>query len=111
MILSDMPVKVPFLYREFYDVPRMIILWRGNLRILLESAFDTEADEYSDTYKVFVLPNISEEDLKGSWEALASTTTGLLGEIPLNGLDFDLSRRKELDPILIDNLLKISGLI
>jgi hypothetical protein len=109
--MSDMTAKVPFIYREFYDVPRMIILWRGNLRILLESAFDTEADEYSDTYKVFVLPNISEEDLKGSWEALASTATALLGEIPVNDLDFDPSRRKEINPVSIDNLLKISGLI
>lgn len=106
-----MAAKVPFIYREFYDVPRLIILWRGNLRILLESAFDTEADEYSDTYKVFVLPNISEEDLKGSWEALASTATGLLGEIPVNAFDIDPSRLKELDPVLVDNLLKISGLI
>lgn len=110
-VLSATSPKVSFIYREFYDVPRMIILSRGNLRILLESAFDTEADEYSDTYKVFVLPNISEEDLRGSWEALASTATGLLGEISVNDLDFDTSRRKEINPILIDNLLKLSGLI
>lgn len=100
-----MAAKVPFIYREFYDVPRMILLQRGNLRILLESAFDTETDEYSNTYKVFVLPNISEEDLKGSWEGLASTATRLLGEIPVDDLDLDLSRRKEMDPVLIDNLL------
>jgi len=95
-ILSDMAAKVPFIYREFHDVPRMILLQRGNVRILLESAFDTEADEYSDTYKVFVIPNISEEDPKGSWGALASTATRLLGEIPVNDLEFDTSRRKEI---------------
>lgn len=103
-------MRVPFIYREFYDFPRMIILRRGDLRILLESAFDTEADEYSRTYKVFVLPNISEEDLNGSWEPLASTATSFLGEIPVNDLDFDPSRRQEMDPVLIDNLLKLSGL-
>jgi len=58
-----------------------------------------------------VLPNISDEDLKGSWEALASTATSFWGKIPVNDLDLDLSRRKEMDPVLIDNLLKIAGLI
>jgi hypothetical protein len=95
LFVSDMAAKVPFINREFHDVPRMIVLRRGNLRILLEGAFDTEADEYSNTYEVFVLPNISEEDHKGSWEALASTAASCLGEIPVNDLDLDLSRRKE----------------
>lgn len=110
-MLGDMAGNIPFIYREFYDVPRIIILRRGNLQILLESAFDAEADEYSDNYKVFVLPNISDEDLKGSWETLASRATGLLGEIRVSDLDFDPSRRNDINPVLIDNLLKSSGLM
>ncbi len=37
--------KTSFVYRDFYDVPRMIVLHRGDLLILLESAFEAETDD------------------------------------------------------------------
>ncbi len=61
-----MDEKVPFNYREFYDVPHMIVLRRGESQILLESAFDEEIDDYSKSYKVFLLPDISEDELQRS---------------------------------------------
>ena len=97
--------KTSFIYRDFYDVPRMIILRLKGLLILLDSPFDTEADEYSDRYRVFVLPNLPQEELEGSWENLSSKSTKFLGQIPIRNVVFDPTLRKEIDTGLIDQLL------
>lgn len=95
-----------FSYREFYDVPRMIVLRRGGSLILLESMFEAGRDEYSDNYRVFVLPDI---ELQDSWEGLSSKATKFLGEIPICDVKFDSTLRKEIDPELIDRLLHDSS--
>lgn len=98
--------KTSFLYREFYDVPRMIILRRGDSLILLESAFDIAADDYSNSYGVYVLPDIRQDELDGSWEGLRARATKFLGHILVREVEFDPTLRKEIDPALIDDLLR-----
>ena len=100
-----MSQKSSFVYRDFYDVARMIVLRRGDLLILLESAFDAKTDDYSNSYAVFVLPHMSQEELDGSWEGLSARATKFLGHILLRELEFDPTLRKEIDAALIDNLL------
>ena len=101
-----MSEKTSIVYREFYDVPRMIVLRREGSLILLESVFDTETDDYSDRYKVFLLPNISEDELQGSWEGLSSKASKSLGEILVRVVEFDRTLRKEIDTGLINELLR-----
>ena len=105
-----MSQKIPFIYQDFYDVPRMIVVRHRGLMLLLESRFDTQADDYSDRYNVFVLSGISENGLQGSWEDLTSKATRFLGQVHVRDVEFDSTLRNEIDSGLIDDLLdEISG--
>lgn len=100
-----MSEKLPFIYRDFYDVPRMIVVHHRGLLILLESRFDVQADDYSASYKVFVLAGMSQDELEGSWEHLSLKATKFLGEVLVRDVEFDSTFRKEIDAGLIDRLL------
>lgn len=97
--------RVKIVYREFYDVPRMLIVSRRGLKLLLDSPFDESLDEYSPTYRVYVLPKEVDEHTLKSWEALPQMATKSLGEIPVDQVVFDASKRAEVDAGVIDRLL------
>src|SRR5688500_12891607 len=52
----QMPHWVGFEYREFFDVPRSIVLPLEDRLLLLESAFSDEVSEYSADYQLYLLP-------------------------------------------------------
>ena len=54
---------IGFEYREFFDVPRSIVLSLDDHLVLLESAFSDEESEYSTDYQLYLLP--SDTDLSG----------------------------------------------
>jgi hypothetical protein len=97
--------RVKIVYREFYDVPRMLIVSRRGLKLLLDSPFDDSLDEYSPTYRVYVFPNEVDEHTLKSWEALPQMATKSLGEIPVTQVVFDATKRAEVDAGVIDSLL------
>jgi len=97
--------KTKFIYREFHDVPRMLILRHRDRQLLLESRFDDIADEYESIYRVFVLPNIPDQDLRGSWEGLSKKATAYLGELPVSNVVLDHTLRQEIDTTVLDGLL------
>ena len=101
--LSNM---VPFRYVEFYDVPRAIVLrYKGKL-LLLDSPFDDKLDDYSDSYSVYELPESVEPSLaEGSWLFLESARLACVGQIPVKAVRFDSTRRKALDPSVLDNIV------
>jgi hypothetical protein len=94
-----------FIYREFYDVPRMLILLHRQMQLLLESRFDDGIDDYASAYDVFLLPNVEESELKGSWEELSRRATAHLGQIPVQDLTFDSTFRLEVETTPIDQLI------
>jgi hypothetical protein len=100
--------RVKIVYREFYDVPRMLIVSHRGLKLLLDSPFDESRDEYSPTYRVYVLPKEVDEHTLGSWEALPQMATKSLGEIPVDQVVFDPTKRAEVDAGVIDSLLDSS---
>ena len=99
-------IMVPFRYVEFYDVPRLIALrYKGKL-LLLQSAFSETLDEYPNAYSVYELPESSEPLLAaGSWRSLEHMTLTSMGEIPVSAVKFDSTKRKTLDPSILDPLL------
>jgi hypothetical protein len=87
---------VGFEYREFFDVPRSIVLALEDDRLLLlESSFSDERSEYSDDYHLYLLP--CGVDLSGSWRRLSAAATCRLGAIPVAHIQFDATRRRLLD--------------
>src|SRR5207249_9117032 len=97
-------------YVEFYDVPRAIALRHRGRLLLLQSAFDEKLDEYPDNYSVFVLPESAEASLaRSSWEFLENGLT-CIGQIPVEAVRFDPTKRKTLDSSILDKLTDDSAL-
>ena len=103
-------MHAPFRYRGFYDRPRMILVNYRDLLFLLDSPFDEVADEYPDTYHVYLLPLLAEVDFQGDWTRLPMRAVADLGTIPLSQVQFDKSRRATLDMEILERLGKSSGL-
>jgi hypothetical protein len=78
---------------------------RRGLKLLLDSAFDESLDDYSPTYKVYVLPKEIDERTLRSWESLPQMATKSLGEIRVDQVVFDVTKRAEVDAGVIDSLL------
>jgi hypothetical protein len=99
---------VPFRYAEFYDVPRLIVLRHKGKLLLLQSAFNDTLEEYPNVYSVYELPESTEAMLTPeSWRFLEQTVLTLIGEIPVSAVRFDSTKRKTLDPSILDPLFEL----
>lgn len=92
-------------YQGFYDVPRSFVVKHGGRQILFDCVFDDDLDDYPETYQVYLLPSLSDEELTGSWERLPERATEFLGEVPVGDVQFDSTRRREIDTAVLDALL------
>ena len=95
---------VPIRYRDFFDVPRIFIATYEGTRYLFDCPFDDELDEYLDCYRVYVLPETLEDELKGSWERLPEHAERLLGTVPVAEVQFDPTKRQYINPSVIEPL-------
>ena len=98
-----------FNYRDFYDVPRMIILNHKGQKVLLDCKFDDSLDEYPSTYKVYILPQDINELGETSWESMPTRAVKYVGEIAVKQLILDHSKRAAMDTSIIDELLSKEG--
>jgi hypothetical protein len=96
-------------YRGFHDVPRIFIVSHQGQSYLFSSPFDDELDDYPDAYRVYLLPQLTDEQLDTDWEKLHSKSLRLLGDVPVREVEFDATRRREVNTAIIDNLLCASG--
>ena len=96
--------KLAIQYRDFYDVPRIFLVNHRGTLYLFDCPFYPALDEYPDIYRVFALPSDSCSDLSGSWDDLASRATAYLGEVLVKSVQFDSTRRREIDADVIDEL-------
>lgn len=78
-------------YREFWDLPRMVVATGPDGTFLFWSRFDEELDEYIDHYEVWRMPPLSESDLSGSWVGLERKALERMPDIPLRGLPFTIT--------------------
>ena len=84
-------------YRDFYDVPRIFLLRHDGHLLLLDSPFDDDIDEYSASYDVYLMPELSQEALEGSWAHLRESASCQLGCIPVAAVEFDATKRNAID--------------
>jgi hypothetical protein len=75
-------------YREYWDLPRMVIATGPGGTFLFWSRFDEELDEYIDHYEVWRMPPLSESDLSGSWVGLEGKALERMPDVPLRELPF-----------------------
>ena len=95
-----------FQYVEFYDVPRCILIRHQGVHLLLQSWFDEELDEYSNVYSVYKVPTVDTQLISFSLEFF-QTPMEHLGEIPINRVTFDASKRQELDASVLDEFVDL----
>ncbi len=97
--------RVSIQYRDFWDVPRIFLAtYRGQL-FLFDCPFDEEVEDYPQVYHVFAMPPVAEQELAGSWVDLSDKALSYLGDVPLDGVLFDPSKRKTIDPTVLDELM------
>jgi hypothetical protein len=95
-----------FQYVEFYDVPRCIVLPYKERLFLLQSAFDENLDDYPSSYSIYILPDSVNDSLRrGSWDFLRKTEMTCIGQIQIDQVVFDPTRRKELDASILDSFV------
>ena len=97
--------KAPIIYSGFYDVPLAFVVWHGEKQFLFLRDFDEALDDYPNFYRVFTLPNLSDEDVKNSWVQIETLTDSFVGEIPVAEINFDSTKRKEIILTPLENLL------
>ena len=96
----NIPMCIPLAivaYRDFHDVPRLILATDQNVKFwILDSPFDDDTDEYSQNYTIFFVGH----DLTTSRRALelwsSHPTERSVGTIAVDRVRFDDTRRKEL---------------
>jgi hypothetical protein len=92
------------IYRDFWDVPRIFIVRHHGRQYLFDCRFDESAEDFEAAYRVYTLPDLPESEVSGSWEGLAERAESYLGEVPIESVIFDPSRRRTIDTRIIDEL-------
>jgi hypothetical protein len=91
-------------YRGYYDIPRMIVVRKDLSLFLLECPFDQSIDEYSSHFTIYRLPLDLESQLDTmSWAHLSSLGERL-GQIPVDLVEFDATRRNAIKASIFDRL-------
>ncbi len=63
-------------------------------------------DDYATHYSIYILPESVEDMLRqGSWDFLRDTPMDSVGQIRIDAVKFDQSRRKELDASFLDSFV------
>ena len=93
-------------YRDFHDVPRMMVCTCSFGTYLFRSRLDPVAQEYADHYEVYRLPPISESEVCASWFGLETRALERLPDLAVREFPFDVSTRRFLDYDRIYPLLR-----
>jgi len=94
----------PIKYMGFYDVPLIFLTMHGGRTFLFDCPFLADVEDDADFYKVYLMPELREEDLPKDWTTLAARATRYLGEIPVAKVRFDPTRRQAVDVAAFDLL-------
>ena len=97
-----MPLAKIF-YSGFYDAPLAFVTSYENTQYLFwRGFFDEQLDNYPNEYQVFVLPNLSEEQINESWTLLPEKAVAYIGKVSMNQVAFDATRRQSIDTSTFD---------
>ena len=94
------------LYSGFYDAPLAFVTTYENRQYLFLRDFDDELDDYPHEYEVFILPNLSEKEIKESWSLLHEKTVAFIGKISVDRVMFDPTKRESINIDTFERLVK-----
>ena len=88
-------------YRDFWDFPRIFLASKNNCLLLFDCKFNEETEDYDDKYRVFIMPELSDNETSGSWYRLSEKAVKYLGEISVDRIKFDETRRHFIESEII----------
>ena len=96
---------LPIRYRDFYDIPRAIVVrYRGTL-YFFDCPFDEDLDEYPPAFAVYRLPSSAARQVTHpSWERLAESGE-FLTRVDASKLELDPTKRKSLRARVLEEIL------
>lgn len=95
----------PIQYRDFWDVPRIFLVHHQGALFLFDCDFDDELEDFPDSYKVYVLPELTDEQRAGSWDKFHEQAIRFVGEVPIERVKFDPSKQCAVDTTVLSELL------
>ena len=97
-MLTDTTVEmVPIQYRGFWDIPRIFLARYLGRLFLFESRFDEVLEDHVDEFTVYELPIDGDAELPKDWTSLAERAVKQLGQVPVESVKFDASKRQAVD--------------
>jgi len=81
-------------YGCFHDVPRIFLIRHRGKLLLFESRFSKETDDYETLFRVYLMPEITREEIKQSGHCLSSLSERLIGCLPFKQIKFDETLRE-----------------
>lgn len=95
-----------FEYRDFYDVPRAVVVRIDDRLLLLDCLLDFETEEYPDTYDVYEVPGEFECLLhEMSWTDLGHKAKSI-GTLAVEDVEFDETRRRLINGSFVERIQK-----
>jgi hypothetical protein len=95
----------PIRYVGFWDVPRIFLTRLIDQAILFDCPFDKDLEDFAESYRVYLMPNLTDVELPKDWTTLHKKATAFLGEIPVARVRFDSTRRLEVDLEVLQGLM------
>ena len=80
--------RVPFLYSGFWDAPLGVVVRYQGLLFYFLRELDEDLDEYETEYRVFLLPEISDNEIQSLWGKFVELSVAFLGHVPINKMGF-----------------------
>lgn len=97
-------VWLPIRCRDFYDIPRAVVVEREGELLLLDCIFDSELDGYEENYTVYKLPPDLREDIdRISWTDLGHRGRRV-GSVSTDAVEFDPTKRRAINARIFDFL-------
>jgi hypothetical protein len=94
----------PIKYQGFYDVPLIFLTRHGECTLLFECPFLDDVEDYAEFYKVYVMPELRDEEIPKDWTTLAARASRFLADVPVAKVQFDATHRKAVESAVFDLL-------
>jgi hypothetical protein len=91
-------------YRGYWDFPRIFLTRFEGKTFLFDCAFDEALDDYPDAFRVFLMPELRDEELPKDWTTLETKAIRFLGEVPVSRVQFDETRRQSISTDILEEL-------
>ena len=93
-----------FVYWDFWDVPRAILAKLGEETYFLDCPFDDVLDDYRPEFTVYLMPQLSNDEVVAGARHLPKLALSVLGTWPVAATRLDPTLRKQVDLSFLNEL-------